>query len=259
MSKDLNKVFDRIKKLLKLSESENVHEAETALQRANDLMKQYSIDQADVSDSPETGKAKHEVVSLNTSSEWALLLAWYVCGAFGVHAISTGTKQVRRGRKNNYKATQEMYMFGTDARIKTTKIMVDFAVETVTRLTKAERKRISREGLQTDSNGRRISNRAYMASWRKGVVNGMGITLKEIKRQNENKNATDKKDQQYAMVVLSEKDKAKDLADEMFPNTKTHRTKQRGDAGIFGSGSNAGQKVGFHKQAGQGKPAGYLK
>jgi hypothetical protein len=259
MTNELNKVFDRIKKLLRLSESDNVHEAEIALQRANELMKEYSIAQKDVADSPESDKAKHEVVSLNTSSEWALLLAWYICGAFGVHAISTGTKQVRRGRKNNFRATQEMYMFGTDARIKTTKLMIDFAIDTVKRLTKLERKRIRNEGQQYSSYGTKISTRSYMSSWRKGVVNGMGITLKAIKEQNRNKNAKDKRDRQYAMVLLSEIDKAKAIAQVMFPRTATHRAKQRGDSGIFANGSSEGQKVGFNKQAGAGKPAGFLK
>jgi len=259
MTNELNKVFDRIKKLLRLAESDNVHEAEIAMQRANELMKEYSIAQADVADSPESDKARHEVVSLGSSSEWVLLLAWYVCGAFGVHAISTGNKQVKRGRKNNYRATQELYMFGTDARIKTTRLMIDFAVDTVLRLTREERKRVKRTDDLYDSNGRRISVRSYMASYRRGMVNGMGITLKAIQRQNENADSKDKRDRQYAMVLLSEIDKAKAIAQEMFPRTGTHRAKQRGDSGIFANGSSAGQKVGFNKQAGAGKPAGFLK
>jgi hypothetical protein len=137
--------------------------------------------------------------------------------------------------------------------------MVDFAIDTVTRLTKIERKRVNAEGQLYDSNGRRITTRAYMSSWRKGVVNGMGVTLKAIKKQNEDKNAKNKKDRQYAMVVLSELEKAKQLQQEMFPNTKVHRRKQTGDQGIFNNGTSAGQKVGFNKQAGSGTARGLLK
>ena len=255
----MDKIFDKIKKLLRLAESDNPHEAESAMQKANDLMKEYSISASQVSDTPDSGNAKHEIVLLNTSSDWALLLAWYVCGAFGVMAVSSGTEQVKRGRSQKMRATKKMFFFGTDAKIQTTKIMVQFAIDAVERVCKAERKRVQCEATIYDSYGRVISVRKYMSSFRKGVVNGMGITLKAIKTANENKNAEDQKDRQYAMVCLSDNDKAKAERDEMFPNLGTHKARQTGDRGIYNNGSSAGQKVGFNKQAGAGGVRGFLK
>jgi hypothetical protein len=250
MSKD--KIFERIRNLLKLAESDNVHEAELALQRANDMMKEYAIAEHDLEMNPDTAKATYEVVTLTSSSEWVLLLSWYVCGAFGVHSMQTGSTKVRRGHLNKNVATKQMYFFGTDAKIKTAKLMIDFALESVKRITKAELARIKTLDHIIDSSGKRITIHKYMNAYRRGVVNGMGRTLQAIKKANENVNADKDKDRKYAIITLSEQDKAKALQDEMFPKTSQKRIRQSGDRGIFNSGTSAGEKVGFQKQARQG-------
>ena len=253
----MEKILDKIRKLLKLSESSNQNEAEVALRMANDLMRKHSVSDQDVKDNPEAGKVTHEVVSLNSSSEWVLTLAWGLCKAFGVQGVSTGTKQVRRGRKNKFRATQELYCFGTAGKIATVKLMHQFAVETVNRLTKKERRRIKDEEYILDSNGRRMTVRSYMSSYRNGVVHGMDATLREIEKQNRDTKTPENRE--YGLVHVADLTKATALRDEMFPNLTQRKRKLRGDMGIYNNGRAAGRNVGFHKQTGSGGRVGLLK
>lgn len=258
----MEKILDKIRKLLNLSESSNQNEAELALKMANDLMRKHSVSNQDVKDNPEAGKVTHEVVSLNSSSAWVLTLAWGLCKAFGVQAVSTGTKQVRRGsvygHKTKFQATQEIYCFGTAGKIATVKLMHQFAVETVNRLTKAERKRITKDiDACRDSNGRQITIRSYMSSYRQGVVHGMDSTLREIEKQN--RDTKTQENREYGLVHVADLAKATALRDEMFPRLVTRKRQMRGDTGIYNNGRDAGKNVGFHKQTGSGGRVGLLK
>ena len=51
MSKE--KIFERIRNLLRLSESDNPHEAELALKRANEMMKEYCVEEHELKINPE--------------------------------------------------------------------------------------------------------------------------------------------------------------------------------------------------------------
>jgi hypothetical protein len=102
MNADMERIIDKIKKCLALSQSDNPNEAASALRQAQALMKKYGVDAAAVADA-EIGEADVDVQSANVRRPpmWEARLVVMVGEAFGCRGlIYQGTKQGegRRGK-----------------------------------------------------------------------------------------------------------------------------------------------------------------
>lgn len=86
MNKDRDKIFEKIKKCLKLSASSNEHEAEVALRQARALMEKYGIDHADML-AYEACEESIKSGARNKPSSWESRLAAQVADAFDCRLI----------------------------------------------------------------------------------------------------------------------------------------------------------------------------
>jgi hypothetical protein len=111
------KIIDKIKKLLKLGESSNQHEAASAMARAASLMDKYKIEQAILTEEEE-GEEKEAIseeecilygINKRRRSHWRRELANAIAKANGCYVFYRGAQVITLGRPSD-KATM-VYMF----------------------------------------------------------------------------------------------------------------------------------------------------
>jgi hypothetical protein len=104
MGTDMERVIDKIKKCLALSESDNPNEAASALRQAQAMMRKYGVDETAIAGS-EVDQADVETRSANTAKPpaWEMMLILLVGDAFGCRAIVV-TEARRQGVRRRSKA-----------------------------------------------------------------------------------------------------------------------------------------------------------
>ena len=93
---DRNKVEEKIKKLLELANSANEHEANLALQRANELMNAHGVSEGDLIDSPFKGEAGQEYIWQLSREGFNISLMQITARAFGgriINMLSTAIEE----------------------------------------------------------------------------------------------------------------------------------------------------------------------
>lgn len=93
---DLNaRIIDKIKKCLALAESQNAHEAATALRQANSLMKLHGIDHSQVNQST-VGEARiHLGAGKNKPPAWRVQLASSAAAALGCIVLIATSRSMK--------------------------------------------------------------------------------------------------------------------------------------------------------------------
>ena len=87
----MEKILDKIQKLLNLAGSSNEHEAALAMQRAQKLMAEHDISVIDLDLAKISSQDCDCVINTKSQHRWASALAGVVCKAFGVTAINKNT------------------------------------------------------------------------------------------------------------------------------------------------------------------------
>lgn len=82
---DRDRIIDKIRKCLALSQSDNQHEAASAMRQAQKLMKKYSIDAATVDLPTIKESAVRSIATVKHPVTWEAGLAHTVSKAFGLH------------------------------------------------------------------------------------------------------------------------------------------------------------------------------
>jgi hypothetical protein len=101
MNADMDRIIDKIKKCLALSQSDNPNEAASALRQAQALMRKHGLDAAAVSDA-EVGEADVDVQSANMRRPpmWEARLVVMVGEAFGCRALIYRDMKQGDGRRS---------------------------------------------------------------------------------------------------------------------------------------------------------------
>ena len=240
-------VIAKVKKLLKLSESDNEHEANLALQKASQMMREHCISEAQVQ-----GASKEKLESIDcenihfpsNTKNWSQSLAAAVAKAFGCKVVFTGS-----GSTYNTKYT--MRTFGTATDRATVQVMLDYSYATVNRLVKKEQKRLKIE--EPWENVKRYSH-----NFRVGLAVSMRSTLAEIAKQNV-KEVDDKT--QYGIILYDKSKRVEALFKEKYPNKlkAMGSLSTRGSANGYNAGRDSGKNVRFNRPVGGQNPKGYLK
>lgn len=112
MNTDNERIIDKIKKCLALSQSDNPNEAASALRQAQALMRKYGLDEAAVADA-EIGEAEVDVRSANRRRPplWEAGLVVMVGTAFGCRGLVT--QGVRQSDGRRAKATYRYVGLGS--------------------------------------------------------------------------------------------------------------------------------------------------
>jgi hypothetical protein len=175
MSKDQEKIVDRIKKLLRLAESSNANEAANAAGQAQRLMEQHRIDQAmidvndeDADDEPDE-PISDEYEPLETSgrlAQWKISLATGIARVNGCRCyIGSIYKGVKRGR---YQYDHTLNLIGRPSDVTTVSYLFSYLVKEIERLVK----------LNGKGRGRTWNN-----SYRLGAVSAINTRMREGKDQ----------------------------------------------------------------------------
>ena len=240
-------VIAKVKKLLKLSESDNEHEANLALQKASQLMRDHCISEAQVQ-----GASKEKLESIDCESihfpsntkNWSQSLAAGVAKAFGCKVVFTGSG-------SQYNTKYSMRTFGTATDRATVRVMLDYSYTTVNRLVKKEQKRLKIEDPWENV-------KRYSHNFRVGLAVSMRDTLTEIAKQN-TKEVDDKT--QYGIILYDKSKRVEALFKEKYPNklNALGSLSTRGSARGYNAGRDSGKSVRFNRPVGGQNPKGYLK
>ena len=161
MTKD-NKAYTRIKKLLKLAESDNAHEAEQAAMRAQELMIYHEIDALDIDlDEDTQTRVKEpivqEVVDPGTRrrSIWKGTLASAIGKGFACKMYWMGART---------------YLVGRSSDVQTVKYLYDYLVQELARLA-------SKEFSEYKAAGGNIHGKTWKNNFFEGAVTSIGSRL----------------------------------------------------------------------------------
>lgn len=165
------KVADRIRKLLALKTSSNMHEAEAAALMAARLMQRHKLTEADVSEEVGEGSKLVDVPvgAEGFQQDWKFALITVVARAMFCEAIalvSAGRRKVRLiGKLDDTAATIELYRF---------------LVKEIERLASVEERDpfVAMASLYEEMEGRRGGRRGYMDAFKKGAAFGVGDKLR---------------------------------------------------------------------------------
>lgn len=245
-----NKWLDRVKKLLELAESDNAHEAQLAMQRAHEIIREHNISEAELTkDDEKPIEIDHEVVELyEYGYPWSRNLFNAVAQAYHCKTIFIRVRSKINNTKENYAG----HLFGTDGDRATVKMMYTYAADMKKKLGKMELKRFNAE--DAENSYPYTPKSTHMRSYNYGVVDGMCETLRGIRDQNR----TDKESTgAYGIVLVSTEKKVKEAFKVEYPKTKKLSGDRSGQSSARSSGRAQGSKVSFNRQA-TGRNAGYL-
>ena len=242
-------VIAKVKKLLRLSESDNEHEANLALQRASELMREHCISEAQVQ-----GASKEKIESIDfenihfpsNTKNWSQSLAASVARAFGCKPIFVADKY-----SHQFNTKYVMQVFGTATDRATVQVMLDYSYATVKRLIKKEQKRLKLEDPWENV-------KKYSHNFRVGLAVSMRSTLETIRDQNEQE-VDDKT--QYGIILYDKSKRVESLFKEKYPRPlrSLGSLSTRGSASGYNAGRESGKSVKFNRPVGGRNPKGYLK
>jgi len=240
-------ILERVRKLLELGKSDNQNEAELAINKAHQLMRDHAISEAQLFKGTEKDiNVNHsDVILPDNGKPWTRGLFMNIAEAF--HCQPIFLQRYQEGKKN---ASFYVRFFGTSGDIATVHLMWNFALDCKDRIMETERKEIR-------ANRRIIhdSFRVYMNSFQSGIIDGMSTTLEGIKEQKRKDKHTQTPDTEktYSLVLIKTEEKVSKAFKKMYP--KTSRTSVSGSANSnagYSNGNTAGSQVGFNKRASGG-------
>jgi len=215
---DKEKIVDKIRKLLALSESSNEHEALLAMENANKLLMKHNLEMSDVSEVDLNEMIEDDIISGKRIMTYKTNLLNSVmklnnCEII-VHNRVRGEKIVKAlGKKHNIQVSVSMY---------------EYLIATMEKIAKKER----------------VSN---LNSFRIGFAYSINQKVNEIIRERNKKQ--NEFDEACTALVVVEKALVKKFMREKYPNIRTTSTKSSiSDQASYMSGRSAGASVSLNAQ-----------
>jgi len=226
------KIIEKLQKLLALSGSDNEHEADMAMRKAEELMREHNLSVADVA---LNGSGAHvnsaDVVGLTKSSQkWEMFLGTSIAKTFNGAAIRCRSAQ---GWKFTFVAGR------TD---------LELIVDLYERLRRTIR-RMSDAYVSSSAHPGLVAPRTLHNSYRLGMI---PIISKRLKQLQENTAPKDDTRNTYGMTgreLMIVKDRAvEQRVNKLFPRVKTTHAKASSVEGsAYRQGQNDGRNVSLHR------------
>lgn len=162
-----NSVFEKIRKLLALSKSANVHEAATAAAMAQELMMAHKIEMADLEITTGVVEEAEDVVDQTIddhgkkTQQWRVTLAGALASAFGCKLYLWGPR---------------IHLIGTTSNVQTVNYMQQFLSLEITRLCEDEFRKARSEG------GALEEGRVWKNNFKQGAVSALSQRLYDQRR-----------------------------------------------------------------------------
>lgn len=229
-------VLDRVRKLVALGESRNVHEAEVALSKANEILIKHKLSMGDLVDAEAMAKeaeanplgTAHVVIEKNTihrsKTPWVISLADTLARHHFCQAIFGKSYVLFIGRREDTEVATYLFIvlrrnladLSAQARAQ---YVVDFK---------------AKYGFKAGSLSGHHHPLSYQYSWLEGAVAGLGDALRRVRAQYE-------REAGMQALVIRSAGEIEAFVSEIFPRLKTRvRTKTV----MNSDGWNAGVKVG---------------
>jgi hypothetical protein len=215
---DKEKIVDKIRKLLALSESSNEHEAMLAMENANKLLMKHNLEMSDVNEVDINEMIEDDIMSGGRLMSYKTSLISSIMRLNNceivVHNRTRGQKIVKAlGKKHNIQVSISMY---------------EYLVSTMEKIIKKEK----------------CGN---ANSFRIGFAHSINQKVNEIiKERNKKQNEFD---EACTALVVVEKELVKKFMKEKYPNIRTTITKSSiVDHASYSAGRTAGQAVSLNSQ-----------
>lgn len=250
MTTDKEKIIEKIRKLLALGESDNMHEAELALARASDLMRDYQIKEAEIHKDEGGYKVEiqdHTIILPLGGCPWTRKIAGNLARAFCCKPIFLDYYP------GTTRAHYKVQIFGDMADVATVRLLMQYAFETVARFEKAEWRKVLSGEISTH-----LTKTSYIHSYRVGVASGMAEVLKRIRDENRRKGqkTLDGKNNTYALILQNKTALTAQVYKTAHPSTSNiSNASTYNPAGGRHRGHADGKGVNF---GGRSKNSGYL-
>lgn len=226
------KLIDKIRKLMALSQSPNEHEAALAAARARDILDKYDLSLTEVEMNDEEIVEHRVDTGTRNAPLWMGRLAVSVSKAFNCRVFKIYGIMVFCGTKPDTQVSEYTYMF---------------LFRTVKRLCKEHKASLERSGVWDAQFRGRPGSRTYMQSYALGVVNAIDEKLKGFIQSKERMQRfeTFKKATGKDLMVI------KNQAVDRYCR-KLHLRRARSHANLDYTGFAAGQRDGRNVQIHQG-------
>jgi len=224
---EVQKIVDRVKKLLALSTSNNEHESAAALGQAQALMLKYSIDAARLN--PDQKLMETDINSGKKFQQWELKLAGVVAHFNGCVLFYSGIK----GRGE----TKYLRFYGKRADLIAARYMHGFILSEMNTLAEAMG-----------------GDRTFRASYREGLVDGVAASLQKAKTKVYND--LNQENREMGIVKIEEDTRVQDarnLIEEATGSklvTRKHESKARDNATARAMGEAHGKMINPNRNAG---------
>ena len=213
--------LDKIKKLLRLSQSANAHEAELAMQRAMELALKHGVDLASLADDAEVGGIVHRFFPLKArlAREWKMAL-----NIAAAHFEVSPCIDTRRRR---------VLFVGREDAITVADYIVTFLV------------RESRRLCAVFADEQRAMRRKMTGGKRAAFMTGFFLAVGQ--RLRERRFDLMREDERYAIVLKSEADKREEEMGRVFGKTKSIQLKAPPRSKATMAGWHAGQETNLNR------------
>lgn len=163
-----NKILDKVRKLLKLSDSPNEHEAAAALRRAQALMDRYRISESELAASDIEVAIDPEPMEASTRQvpPWKQALCVAVAQSNRCEALLTGRADTR------------VVVVGSPTDTAVARVMYDFVKDCILRMSLADARR------EASRLGRKSMRPLWIESWRMGAAAHLEARLLQVARKN---------------------------------------------------------------------------
>ena len=232
-----DKIIAKLQKLLALQSSPNEAEAAAAAAKAAELMRVHSISISELkTDEDEDNKGIISTEQFESTKHvlWKMIIAQYCAKLNGVGMYT---------EKGRYSVSCKSYVchrfYGRKAGVETTKLMAQYLIDTVSRLSKQECKGM---GLK------------YAEAFRLGCAERLAIRLNEKRKQMEAEGAQSEIGSCTALAVRSQYEKDEHLAkktlikNNIAPTEKEIKTQSGRDQAGRAAGRAAGDRISLDPQ-----------
>jgi hypothetical protein len=229
----MDKIVDRIRKLLALSGSSNANEASTAAAMAHRLMVEHAISMESLQEGELLSKDPVKMVALPIGrATWAIRLAWVLGAHCNVSVVRAQRGWAFGARGSNARRVHAV-AYGHTSDLQVWEYLYSVARKEIERLTKAYRKAEIRDwGYIT---------RTECTQFREGAVNGLGDKLYEQRKAARTSEPTS-----TGLVLQSRAQRAKAAMNAANPALGHYQ----GGVGGSNAGHRAGQSIQLNKGMG---------
>ena len=221
-------LFKKVKKLLKLAESANEHEAALAASRAADILEKYNLDMAEMETEPDEVDENGVAMKSSKPAAWMESLLFTVVGTYFCRSIVHG-----KGRYT---------IVGSKADVEVARYTFDYLYGMVDRLADAYIAERADDWASGRWNLEGETKKKVRYAYSRGVVNTVRAKLFEIQR-NRKDDQSDKGQKCRDLVVVKNGEIKKYIDDKWGKLTTKKTSKTVGSRAAFENGKVDGKRV----------------